>query len=634
MSGIFGLLHRDGAPVDPRHLRLMQQAMASWGPDGSHMWSDGPLGLGQMRLYNTPESLYERVPRQDPSSGLVITAEARLDNRDELCERLAVSTSEQGHVSDSQLILKAYLKWGEDCPAHLLGDWSFAVWHPGARRLFVARDPFGNTALHYVLTHRFFAFASSKRALLVLPDVPCQLNEIRLVQTLARWPGDLEQTVHQGVLRLLSGHTLSVTPKQSEKRCYWQVEPPPPLHLKSLDDYADGLVDVLNQAVRSRLRSHRPIGMALSGGLDSSSVATLAAKQLRGHGQTLHAFSAVPSHDVSSPMPGRMADESPLVEAISSAAGNLDVQYLTSASISPVRALERLLALHAEPGFAVGNAYWNLDLRETAQARGMGTLLTGAVGNLTISRTGAVASPSWMTCLRRGDWKRVLYHKLCRPLRLHRLVRAYKRQRFGREPWLAYSSVAPDFARRMRLGEQMAATGYDPTYGHLYARDPRQQLCALLRTSIDMQGTFVSELGATYGLEERDPTQDMRVLTYCLAVPDHVYGGPDGGGRYLIRRAMHGHLPDCVLSNPHRGLQAADVVQRLLTHRCDVEAVLTKMDACSDVEPYIDRRRLRRFWTSLSSPVISRPQQHTDALLLLRGLSCGLLIMKFMEGES
>ncbi|MCB0050064.1 MAG: hypothetical protein KDE24_11055, partial [Caldilinea sp.] len=117
MSGIFGCL--DLKPV--RHLPLMEAAMLHWGQDGGCLWHDDACGLGQRLLFNTPEALHERLPRWVEDARLAITAEARLDNRAELCDLFAIPEAERLTTPDSDLIVRAFLKWGEACPDHLLG---------------------------------------------------------------------------------------------------------------------------------------------------------------------------------------------------------------------------------------------------------------------------------------------------------------------------------------------------------------------------------------------------------------------------------------------------------------------------------------------------------------------------------
>lgn len=124
MSGIFGILNIDGQPVDREYLEAMQAGMAYWGTHGSSIWQAENIGMGHLLLHNTPEARYETQPRQEPASGCVLTAHARIDNRDELISDIGLhdekgnSQSEVSHlesiITDGDLILHAYLRWGEE----------------------------------------------------------------------------------------------------------------------------------------------------------------------------------------------------------------------------------------------------------------------------------------------------------------------------------------------------------------------------------------------------------------------------------------------------------------------------------------------------------------------------------------
>ena len=145
MNGIFGLLNLDGAPAAVDQLATMQEALDYWAVDGAQQWRSGEIGLGCLHLVSTPEAVGEQLPLHDAASGLTLTAGARLDNRDELLNHLKIE-ADHGRVAvtDGEIILRAYQKWGQECVHHLDGDWHFAIWDEGARCLFLARDHYGN----------------------------------------------------------------------------------------------------------------------------------------------------------------------------------------------------------------------------------------------------------------------------------------------------------------------------------------------------------------------------------------------------------------------------------------------------------------------------------------------------------
>ena len=487
MSGIFGLFQLHNAPLAVQDLHAMHEAMAHWGPDGTASWYDEHAGLGHCRLFNTPEAVHERLPHVTADCRLVITAEARLDNRDELCDLFGISHADCASMPDGELIRCAYERWGEACPDHLLGDWSFAVWHPRERRLFLARDHHGNTALYYLHDGRRFAFASDRKALLALPDVPRRLNELYLAQVLVAWSAyHRPDTIYLDIHRLPPAHTMTVTPDGVRVWRYWRLEDTPDLRLPTDEAYVEAFLDIFRQAVRCRLRSYRPVGVTLSGGLDSGSVTALAARLLAQEGKTLTAFTSVPLYDVTDTVSAqRFGDEWPFAAATACHAGKVEHIPIRAETVSPIASIQRMLDIHGEPLHAAGNHYWIMDLLVTAQQRGLGTLLTGQMDNGTISWTGLPSSKSLPSYLRRGAYWQALRQKVLRPLapawfqQRYRQWRQHGTWQLTDQPWRPYAAIHQDLVRRLRLHERMAEAGYDTTFSREW-RDVRQARCAFI----------------------------------------------------------------------------------------------------------------------------------------------------------
>lgn len=128
MSGICGIVRFDGKPVEPEEIQKMLHTMPNCGHDAEGIRVDGSVGFGHRMLWTTPESLHENQPLVSKDGNLIVTADARLDNRDELFEKLAIKEKDFSIVTDIDLILWSYQKWGEDCPKHLTGDIAGAIW--------------------------------------------------------------------------------------------------------------------------------------------------------------------------------------------------------------------------------------------------------------------------------------------------------------------------------------------------------------------------------------------------------------------------------------------------------------------------------------------------------------------------
>ena len=180
MSGIAGILYRDGRPVQQPDIQEMLSAIAFRGPDERGTWTDGPVGFGNCLLRTTPESVYEAQPFKNTRDDLVITADARIDNRDELVSTLNLASRQPLLLSDSELILASYEKWGEHCAEKLLGDFSFAIWDKRQQRLYCAVDHFRLKPFIYYNSDNSFIFSSQMSGLLPGKLVPKELNGVRL----------------------------------------------------------------------------------------------------------------------------------------------------------------------------------------------------------------------------------------------------------------------------------------------------------------------------------------------------------------------------------------------------------------------------------------------------------------------
>lgn len=628
MSGILGIYYRDGAPVDRELLETMRSRMAYWGPDGSQILCRDSVGFGQFMLFNTPESLNERLPRYATEDGLLFTCEARIDNRQELFSALSVPFDERNDMPDSELILRAYRKWGLDCPDYLLGDWSFAIWDEKKKHLFLARDHRGSTALYYYLDHKIFAFASSIKALLVLPGLNLQINELYLAQKLVSWPPDPpENTIYEGIKRLLDAHCLLITSEQVKVWRYWFMENTPELRQKSRQEYIEGFLEHYREAVRCRLRSYRPVCAQLSSGLDSGSVVALAAEELRGQGKRLQAYTSVPVFDVNYQLLNWYPDEWPLASATAAYCGNVDLQAIPAKDLTPIQAIHRALEIHHEPLHAVSNIYWNLQMLESAKVKGFGALLTGQSGNATVSWMGWQGSISLFTLIRQQEWKQIIEYKILAPTLLASLYPYYRRLRSkgDKEPWSGYSAINSDFAHRINLLGRMRASGYDPTLSN-FTRSSREARFNWLLPGKSIVDAILAEIGAAYDLEVRDPTVDKRVIEYCLSIPDNFYITDNESKREVIRQSMEGYLPDAVRLNRRRGLQSSDIGYRLLADAPNMEMSLAALRNSRRAQTYLDIDKMDAVWKKLQQQVDLQGTMDS-MVILLRGLMAGLFLI-------
>lgn len=550
MSAICAVLRLDGRPAEAGMAAPVLKALAPRGPDGSRIATDGPLALGHALNATTPEARAETMPLHHSESGCLIAADVRLDNREELTAALGLDP--QGRViGDGELILAAYLRWGLDCPAHLLGDFAFALWDPRERRLFAARDKIGMRQLVYHFAPgRLFACATDVRALLALPEVPQRINEARIADFIQNMEAfDDTSTFHTDLHRLPPAHSLTVSGGTLKLRRYWQLDPLPVIHRKNDAAYEEAFLEVFTQAVRGRLRTAGGLGSMLSGGMDSGSVVAVASRLLKDAG-------APPLRTVSALRPDPDCLES---NAIRDAMTMPHLAPLTVSTAAPEEFRDEVAAMVrgcAEP--FDGHMALVMAVYAKARAAGINAMLDGVSGDTTLNAGNIV---SWHMAAGRfgeawreakaderywGHWmpaRREFTKHLRRrivPLAIRETIYA-ARLATGlakpQEPLLLDRAFAAriDFATRERLFRARVTIPDD--------QRPETRVHRMLHPYAIAARERYDRVAGAFGIEPRDPFLDPRLLAFCLTLPpDQIKR--DGWPKLILRRSMAGLLPD------------------------------------------------------------------------------------------
>jgi len=275
MCGICGQLRFDHKAVASQDLRSMMRKIARRGPDASGQWSDDVIGFGHQRLSIIDLSNYGAQPMVDDSLGLVLVFNGTIYNYQSLRQDLIKKGYTFFSHSDTEVIIKAYHLWGEDCVTHLDGMFAFCIWNKQKKQLFVARDRMGIKPLYFNLTDSAFSFASNTQALMTI-GVDTSINSVALQQQLSLHAVvPAPNTILNGVNKIKPATTITIDAdgKITEKT-YWQ----PTAQRAGLSDneYIERTHELLTQAVLKRMNAADvPIGVLLSGGLDSSLLVAL-----------------------------------------------------------------------------------------------------------------------------------------------------------------------------------------------------------------------------------------------------------------------------------------------------------------------------------------------------------------------
>lgn len=281
MCGISGELRFDGNMPDAALMARALQHLARRGPDHQGSWSDGPLLIGHRRLSVIDLSDRSNQPLIDPNLGLALVFNGAIYNYRELRRDLLTKGHHFFSEGDTEVILKAYAEWGEHCVDHLIGMFAFAIWDIRQRTLFLARDRLGIKPLYYTQTPRAFRFASNSQALLAAAEIDTAIDPIALHHQLTlHGVVPAPRTLLRGIRKLPPATTLTLEANGAQRsRVYWQLQAVRPKESRSDADWTDTVHAALRLAVRRRLDiADVPVGVLLSGGLDSSLLVALLAE--------------------------------------------------------------------------------------------------------------------------------------------------------------------------------------------------------------------------------------------------------------------------------------------------------------------------------------------------------------------
>ncbi len=603
MTAIAGLLRFDGRTVTRHDLDRVANTLSQYGPDRSEIITSDLIGLVHVLMRMTLEDRFDRQPLRG-ASGSLITADVRLDNRDNVLARIGIPSRDAMAWADSRVLLAGWERLGDDIWPILRGPFAVAIWDPRSRALTLARDHLGLNVVMWHRSARFFAFATLPNGLFALADVPRELSEEKLADFLVLNHADHATTIYRNVFRVPPAHVMQVKADGSIKlRRYWSAAEIKPVRHPSDQAYADGLRACLDLAVRRQMRSAHPIGCLLSGGLDSSSVCVLAARALAEKNQRLVAFTGVPRRGFDGPVPpGCYADETPYVEAIARAVRNIDVSYVANDECNDFAELERFFIALEGPVRNPTNLGWILAILRLARTRGRRVLLGGLYGNYTISWNGwsqavahlkrgrlRTAYRQWHLYYRRTSYSRwaALRKLFVEPLVPGRLSNwADRRRHPGRiAAWQSHAAIRPDFAAAMAVDVRAQKVGHD--FRYRMRQDERLRGLA----QVDYVGDWHAAEKAVTGVEVRDPTADIDVVSYCFGVPPEQYLA-EGIDRSLIRRAMWGRVPEVVLTNRLSGLQAADWYEKLESQRGELARQIAELSESALVCRVIDLLRI------------------------------------------
>lgn len=604
MSGaIFGKINLSHEVLDNKLADTMMEKLCVYRFDDKKTLTLKNVCMGCGIIHITKEDKNEILPYYDEVNKLFITADVILDNREELIKLLNI---ENRDITDSQLILKAYLKWKDDCAKYLLGDYAFVIFDSTNNNIICATDYVGCRTLYYKFENNSFSFSTVLEPIYEKEDI----NE-RWVSDFIAIPAVLHQsesedTVYKGIYQLPAATVIIVNNQGLKKIKYWDpVKDCKKIKLKSDQEYVNEFKKVFTEAVRCKLRTSENIGISMSGGLDSTSVACVAASILKEQEKKLISFTSIPSDSYVDDKPNdRISNESSYVELIRKMYTNIDINYSRSEGKDTLTIIDTLLKVLEQPYKTYQNSFWSTEIKNRISHRGCKVLLTGQFGNYTISYGDFFTNMKTLL----NEKKYIEFFKEIKGCsKLHNISSLYTlryvlkaidfsslflKEKYANkdkyiDEYLRKNPINKNLISKWKIKERFVKKGL--IKDNFKKSDMYEERKIMAATWMFTQiATMETKLSLYYGIIQRDPTKDKRVIEFCFGLGGEQYVR-NGLDRYLIRRAMKNIIPEDIrMLQGKKGFQGADWLERIKGKQNEIINLLEKCINCKDIAYYLD----------------------------------------------
>ena len=549
MSGFGAIAAWGDQTLGESRTELLTNGIAHRGPDGSTITRLEQAVLVHAQFATTPEAQRERQPTRHCGHEWWLVADARIDNGDDLRAELLGRVAHPLDT-DADLILAAYEHWGIELAPHLLGDFGFAIWDAECARLLVVRDHVGVRPVYWAYGHDgSLVAASTLRSVLEASGLPREPDLVGVADRAVFAGAHPSRTVWSGVTRLPGGHTLVADGHGHAISRYWH--PGPAFRNVDVDTAAAEVRRLFDEAVRCRMRATSTVGVEVSGGFDSTSVAATAVGEVGVDG----VFAA------SLAFPGMGCDETAYVDAASTHLA-LPIHRFNALAVSPYDFVDEVQRSLDTP--TLPDSQWTVPLKRLAAQHGCRVVLTGQGGDhLLYGDTGAVPGNLLMEGHPKRAYEWLRLSGLGRGQAAQRLARALAGELTRRHPSAPATQVVAWVRRRGRppvhrphpyLGVALATVTElsEPEVAPLTqcVGPSWPSRASRSRYYLGAQAWFVElwDRSATEaGVEGRHPFLDVRLIEYVLSLgEDIVAHGQTPRG--LHRAAMAGRLPPALLN--------------------------------------------------------------------------------------
>lgn len=639
MSAIWGIIHLNKQEADYNLGLKMENAMNPYKLDRCITEKNDNVILGCGHQYITKESIQEKLPYFDKINMLYYSADCILDNREELLTKLNIQ--DKG-IPDGELLYCSYKKWASDFTEYVLGTFAISIYDEKKNCCYLYADHTGSRSLYYYISDNTVYFSTIFSPLIaVLPEDNVKINDKWMVGCeLSNSPSMMvyrEITPFENIYLVEAAHSVTIELKDNKlitsKTKYWDPTHCKVIKLKSQDEYKDLFLKTLQQCVRDVLRSFNNIGMTLSSGLDSASVACIAAKCLEEEHKNLYSFTSIPLSDYEGDKnPYYLSNESEGVNIICKAYPNIVPEFIRCEGKNAFSELKRLIRLSELPHKSRQNMVWLDEICERASQKGCNVILKGQYGNTTVSYGAILSRVHNDFC--HMKW-RSAYHEMGLFCQMNHISRKKAIKIFLKE--LKCKVIFPynKFENTMIKSSELKKFNIIKTINHSLKSfgttnmDSRRQKANAMYNMVAFTqiGAFDTRFGLMHGIMFRDPLKDKRIIELCCRLPMKCFV-QSGVERALIRNNMREIVPNEILDNvSHRGLQGADFKFRIENDWNNIGKDMINTVMNPKLLKYIDNKKLERLIGDMKTDkILDSEDDLVNALMLC---SCSLFLDEF-----
>lgn len=572
MSAIWGAVDLNGDAIDDKVKDIMRKSFDKCVIDRYEQQGCDNVYMGCGVQYFTDTAKNETLPIF--KSEKYYTADVILDNKDFLCDKLGTKNDEKEKIPDGKVLFDIYEKYGKKCLDDLIGAYTFAWYDKNKNELELVIDAVGNRCLYYMKEGSIVYFSSLLEPLKLIKS-NCKLNDRWLTDFLAMdhlfMINEAEETPIQGIFRIAPAQYIRINQNGINKKTYWDpFKRKEQFKFSSDEEYKDKFCKIWDSAVKDVLRSEKDISILLSGGLDSTSVAAVAAPYLKEQGRKLYSYTSVPVKSFTANNDGYyIQDETEDVLKTAQYFGNIETEFIDLDGKVPYELMQDEMDILEIPFKSIQNCLWICDAMRKAYKKGSRVMLTGSYGNTTISYTDLNV---YMNTLYKNKQFRHLKHELKTfasnmgfnySYALNMIKKQsedkYESDAFIYKTSLVKRNIADVTGSKKRIEKMQEEEFYNGQDFTLFHK------CMFNLLSLRQSGEIATKHSLATGVVFRDPTKDKRIIEFCINIPMEQFC-KEGTDRRLVKVYLKDIIPPHVIRFQKQGQQSADLKHRFVSN--------------------------------------------------------------------